>query len=476
MREAFALSDCTCTFFPFSPCLSPRGYSGLSQNFQTRKFEPDNSSRRLSRNADYAGRKGDRTDASGQAQGEAGLGEGTRATGEERGSVKQTAGRSAADKLTQQAKQAAQKRQEQLKEVRQIYTPKSGSRSEGNTPAPTFSNKDFETPAMPTFEAAMDTEEDSDKAKDQDVQEDQNKDRDTETNSANFVLEALDRKLDPLTQGLKNLRLDFQTLNTSVAARLDQLELKLNKTDLRVEKLEQLIQTSPASDATIQLKLTELERQIVQLREGKVLQTDEREKTVVLGGLGALDSQEEAEEWLKEKLALLGGPETTETYCKGDFRGLLFAKFNTKADRDKAVRLLRPRLRQEGEDVWAKQDLPLERRVAEGFLRGMKNALVEWGCSPVRYYTDTLTLKAGGDLVVTTCVKEVPTGPGGAMQRKLVCTWEGAWATWAELHNSEEVKQLLVQAEGALKQGGGGPKGWTKGQGKAKGKGKPNVH
>ena len=67
-------------------------------------------------------------------------------------------------------------------------------------------------------------------------------------------------------------------------------------------------------------------------------------------------------------------------------------------------------------EVWATADLPVERRVPESFLRGLKKLLVGWGCKPVRYDTDTLIFKAGQELVVTICVKEL-TG-----KKKLECT------------------------------------------------------
>ena len=57
-----------------------------------------------------------------------------RVTGEERGGVKKTAVKGAAERLTEQAKQAAQARQQSLKERRQIHTPKAGSKSADNTP------------------------------------------------------------------------------------------------------------------------------------------------------------------------------------------------------------------------------------------------------------------------------------------------------------------------------------------------------
>ena len=99
---------------------------------------------------------------------------------------------------------------------------------------------------------------------------------------------------------------------------------------------------------------------MAELKAGGPLGETEREKTAVLGGLQGLDSKEEAETWLKDKLTVLKGPEYTETYCKGDeFKGILFAKFATKKERDSAVSKLTQARRQKGaQDVWANPDLP----------------------------------------------------------------------------------------------------------------------
>ena len=53
----------------------------------------------------------------------------------------------------------------------------------------------------------------------------------------------------------------------------------------------------------------------------------------MLGGLNGLKDSEEAETWLTDRLSEAQGPIATDTYCKGDFRGVLFAKFANKGDR-----------------------------------------------------------------------------------------------------------------------------------------------
>ena len=112
---------------------------------------------------------------------------------------------------------------------------------------------------------------------------------------------------------------------------------------------------------------------------------------------------------------MLGGPQPTETYCKGEYKGLLFAKFASHRDRNAAVGKLRQAREQQGDNkVWAKADAPLEQRVAESFLFGVKKTFVDWGCKRGKVWVDTsaLTLKVGGELAVTVRVTEKPTFSG----------------------------------------------------------------
>eukprot|EP00972_Heterocapsa_arctica_P116142 16451629-Heterocapsa_arctica.AAC.1 len=106
----------------------------------------------------------------------------------------------------------------------------------------------------------------------------------------------------------------------------------MGATDVRIEKLEQLIQERPAAaahamDPKIAEQLLAMESQIAALRQGKASQTDvvDRECTAVLGGLTALADEAEAATWLKDKLASLAGPVPIDIYIKGDdFRGIIF--------------------------------------------------------------------------------------------------------------------------------------------------------
>ena len=65
---------------------------------------------------------------------------------------------------------------------------------------------------------------------------------------------------------------------------------------------------------------------------------------------------------------------------KGEFNGMLFAKFKSQQLRDWAVGVLgKAKLQHEGAKIWVTKDLPLMEIIERSVLFGMKNLVVEWG-------------------------------------------------------------------------------------------------
>ena len=102
---------------------------------------------------------------------------------------------------------------------------------------------------------------------------------------------------------------------------------------------------------------------------------------VVLGGLSALENLEYAKKWITNKMWNSYGPCPTEMYCKGEFKGILFAKFGTKGEHDTAIQIMRKgRCSERGHQVWMKPDLPIEDRVRHSFVFNVKYLLLKrWG-------------------------------------------------------------------------------------------------
>ena len=83
-------------------------------------------------------------------------------------------------------------------------------------------------------------------------------------------------------------------------------------------------------------------------------------------------------DWIKEKNTQLQIQGAMEYYCKGDFKGILFIKFASAADIKKAGEIIREaKIHYDGNTIWAKVEQPLDVRVRESFLFGLKKKLIE---------------------------------------------------------------------------------------------------
>ena len=219
----------------------------------------------------------------------------------------------------------------------------------------------------------------------------------------------LEVKLNPVAASIHGLQTEFAGLRVSVEERLRAMELRISTADVRIEKLEMLIeekQVPPACDGKLAEQIKNMEADIAALRQGTShAHAPDRECTAVLGGLSALDDEDEATTWLKDKLASLTGPKPHDIYTKGDeFRGIIFARFANKRDRDDAVsKLRRARCQQEGKEVWAKPDLPFEERTMRHLVFGAKRVMTEWGYDKAAIWADPDKgmLSVGGEKVMS---------------------------------------------------------------------------
>ena len=69
----------------------------------------------------------------------------------------------------------------------------------------------------------------------------------------------------------------------------------------------------------------------------------------------------------------------SEIFSKGEFKGILFAKFESKESRNRSIESFRKAtLTRSGSRCWASEDAPVEERACKKFLFGIKKSLVEW--------------------------------------------------------------------------------------------------
>ena len=96
---------------------------------------------------------------------------------------------------------------------------------------------------------------------------------------------------------------------------------------------------------------------------------------------------EEATSWVKDKLWSLWAPTPTSCYCKGEFANLIFAKFDSKSDRDTAIEVLKG-VKGDSNDVWAKVDQPVKVRAVHSFMFQFKTQVFEWGYGRTEVWVD----------------------------------------------------------------------------------------
>jgi hypothetical protein len=116
------------------------------------------------------------------------------------------------------------------------------------------------------------------------------------------------------------------------------------------------------------------------------------------------------------------GHNPIEQFHKGDYNGILWARFPSRADRDRAMESIgQANIKHpDGRVLWMRPDLPAEVRIPGSLLFAFKRPLVDWGFarSIVRVETDTACVKVGGEHALS--VKNV--------DGQITCAWHGAWA------------------------------------------------
>jgi hypothetical protein len=284
-----------------------------------------------------------------------------------------------------------------------------------------------------------------------------------ETVTMKAIGDLLRQEMAPMKQSMTNLENKVGELRETVDKRLKELEARMDMTDIRVAKLESISEklANPPGVDRITEQVHDLERQIAALkiepgvkREGG----EDRVHTAVIGGLQGLANFEESETWVRDKLWSLYAPPPAEVFKgRGDFKGVIFAKFATRSDRDEAVKLLKKEgLKEHGRDVWAKESLPIETRAPRTLLLGLKYLLKGWDIH-AKVDEGMTQLTVGVEKVLSVSISG----------NKLNIEWEEAWGAWEELVNYQEVKDLIAKSTTMLERANGK----AKGKGPAKGRG-----
>ena len=230
------------------------------------------------------------------------------------------------------------------------------------------------------------------------------------------------------------------------------------KTDVKVTELQNSCVTKEVVQSMIDKAIADkVEKKISYIDQQKKGASDLREyNTVIIGGLEC-SSLVAAETWAKSKLTQKNAALPTKMYAKGDiFKGFLWLQFDGTEKANDALSAMKEALKNDTE-AWCNFDLPIEQRVVNSVLFGMKAQLVAWKL-PKKYLnvdTDTDTITAGGkDIVRASVVGDT-----------LSIEWIAAdWAQWEELQQSPEIDSIIAKAREKLAQS-------SKEMGKGAGKG-----
>ena len=106
---------------------------------------------------------------------------------------------------------------------------------------------------------------------------------------------------------------------------------------------------------------------------------------------------------MNDQFQTICGIKAVRSYSKGEFKGLLWFKFDSCAARDKVVDVIsKEQLSMQGSRIWIAPDSPLPVRVEKKFLFGLKKLLLSWGWQgfETRVDVSSRTLTIDGHVVV----------------------------------------------------------------------------
>ena len=270
---------------------------------------------------------------------------------------------------------------------------------------------------------------------------------------------------------------DVET-NTKVAISeaVDPLKAELHDLQSRVQLLE-MKPSEPAQHegglgmpGAFQSQMSKLEKEFQELKEywsspGSNRPNDDVGCTAVVGGLATLLNFDAAKNWVYNKLWELHGPITKDIYPKGDFKNIVFVKFSTKGECDKAIQLLRQaQCKEGGNDVWAKPEKPLEVRVLRSIVFGTKHDMTNFYPKKVlRGDVDEDDKRGelwlGDDKVFMVSIEG----------QSLKITFEPGWQDWLSHKDFPEFQKTVDAQNGKLSSSSGPVKGLGKGKTISKG-------
>lgn len=236
-------------------------------------------------------------------------------------------------------------------------------------------------------------------------------------NDGKFTLDQLSQLLDekvvnPFNQRFKNIedRIDEVAANSETA--INHLDITTNNLDLRLRDVETADLPTRVSQLETAFKEFQMNAKVTSGNSQvsyNGIDGDEadRQFRALFKQFDIATSESEAITWLEDILEKAGAAKPQETFCKGaDFKGTLFCRFNSPAERDRALlkfRLAKPQCN--GHEIKCKPDLPVDKRFVYTVLFGIKYLVCSlWSVYSTRQVKVDLTsnvIKIQGATVLT---------------------------------------------------------------------------
>ncbi len=197
-------------------------------------------------------------------------------------------------------------------------------------------------------------------------------------------------------------------------------------------------------------------------------QEEKDSRTGVLG-MGNTGNKEEATAWLNEKLTIITNTKP-DIYTKGDFKGLLFANFESKKLRDSSVESFRKAsFSRDGSRCWASEDAPVEERACKALLFGIKNQMIEWGWGKFELWVDVKNFSIS-------CLDDRIASVSVSSKQELQIDYGIDWQSYLSEGNlADLIKRSSDMLKNSVNRQAGKGKGKQGGKGKLKSK-KPSSH
>ena len=181
-----------------------------------------------------------------------------------------------------------------------------------------------------------------------------------------------------------------------------------------------------------------------------------QEFVTVCCGFDSAKGEEHAVAWGGQKVKESGVAKPVAVYAKGTFKGTLWAKFETKAQRNGMIQKLRPTPQFcEGKRIWVDECRPAVERARRSFLFALKALMIklEYNRFALWVSEDGSSISLGHDLVAS-----IVASPDG---KAFVIKWD---ASWENDLKGPELDELISKANVKLATSSPGSKGAGKGK------------